>query len=126
IWNPWADGKTRFRIGAMHTRLSWQAMVEAAEHDPQLKARVDRLIYRCTEEFYDEEKDPDERDNVINDPKYQSEISQMKALLLAQMERTGDHLAPQFRRMQKIGSKSFFSKWRARRAEGRAHIRLSS
>jgi N-sulfoglucosamine sulfohydrolase len=126
IWNPWADGKARFRIGAMHTRLSWQAMVDAAEHDPQLKARVDRLIYRCTEEFYDEEKDPDERDNVVNDPKYQSEIRQMKALLLAQMERTGDHLAPQFRRALAPRPKSFFSKWRARRAEGRAHIKLSS
>lgn len=127
IWNPWADGKARFRIGAMHTRLSWQAMVEAAEHDPQLKARVDRLIYRCTEEFYDEEKDPDERDNIINDPKYQSEIRQMKALLLAQMEGTGDHLAPQFRRMQKAAPKNFFTRLRNRRAERRADTaKLSS
>ena len=102
-------------------------MVEAAEHDPQLKARVDRLIYRCTEEFYDEEKDPDERDNIINDPKYQSEIRQMKALLLAQMEKTDDPLAPQFRRMQKAAPKNFFTRLRNRRAERRADTaKLSS
>jgi N-sulfoglucosamine sulfohydrolase len=114
IWNSWPDGKTRFRIGAMNTRLSWKAMLEAAEQDPKLKSRVNNFIYRCAEEFYDEEKDPDERDNLIDNPNYQTEITQMKALLLAHMEKTDDPLVRQFRRALKDPRKGFFSKWRTR------------
>jgi N-sulfoglucosamine sulfohydrolase len=114
IWNSWADGKTRFRIGAMANRLSWKTMVEAGRQDPRTKARVDHLIYRCAEEFYDNENDPDERENLINDPKCQSEISQMKALLLAHMEKTGDRLVRQFRRVQDSRPKTFFSRWKRR------------
>lgn len=121
IWNSWADGKTRFRIGAMSTRLSWKAMMEAAEHNPRLKSRVEHLIYRCAEEFYDLEKDPDERDNLINDPNYQSEITEMKELLLAHMEKTEDPLVRRFRRGQKAPRQSPFTRWRRRRAEQRAH-----
>jgi N-sulfoglucosamine sulfohydrolase len=117
IWNAWANGKTRFRIGAMHTRLSWQAMVEAAAYDSRLKSRIDHLIYRCAEEFYDQEKDPNERDNRINLPEYESEIAKMKALLLAHMEKTEDPLARQFRRVQTAAPERFFSRWRRRRAE---------
>jgi N-sulfoglucosamine sulfohydrolase len=120
IWNAWANGKTRFRIGAMHTRLSWQAMVKAAEHDGRLKSRINHLLYRCAEEFYDLEKDPDERDNRINDSAYAGEITQMKALLLAHMEDTDDLLARQFRRVQNAPPQTLFKKWRRRRAEGRA------
>lgn len=114
IWNSWPDGKTRFRIGAMNTRLSWKAMVQAAERDPALKSRVDHFIYRCLEEFYDEEIDPEERDNLIDHPAHQTEIAQMKTQLLAHMEKTRDPLARQFRRAQKARSKNLFSKWRAR------------
>jgi N-sulfoglucosamine sulfohydrolase len=114
IWNSWPDGKTRFRIGAMNTRLSWKAMLEAAEQEPKLKSRVNNFIYRCAEEFYDEEKDPDERDNLIDNPNYQTEITQMKALLLAHMEKTDDPLVRQFRRALKAPRKSFFSRWRTR------------
>jgi N-sulfoglucosamine sulfohydrolase len=126
IWNPWADGKTRFRIAAMSTRSSWKAMLEVAAHDPKIRDRVNHLIYRCPEEFYDEEKDPDERRNVIADPRYQSEITQLKALLLAHMEETRDPLAPQFRRRQNPAPK-LFSRWRARRTRQRADAtKLSS
>jgi N-sulfoglucosamine sulfohydrolase len=98
IWNPWADGKTEFRIGAMSKRLSWHAIVEAAERDPKLKARVQHFIYRCPEEFYDEQRDPDERVNLIDDPAYKIDIDKMKALLADHMEKTGDPLLSRFPR----------------------------
>jgi N-sulfoglucosamine sulfohydrolase len=121
IWNAWADGRTRFRIGtvSLRNRMSWKAMVEAAEQDPQLKARVDHFIYRCAEEFYDEEKDADERHNLIDHPDYQAEIKEMKAVLLAHMEKTGDPLLRQFRRAQKGTPRGFFSRWRASRGGSR-------
>ena len=126
IWNAWANGKTRFRIGAMYTRLSWQAMVEAAERDSRLKSRINHLLYRCPEEFYDQEKDPDERDNRINDSKHAGQIAQMKALLLTHMEETGDPLVRQFRRVQNAPPQTLFKRWRRRRAERRADTNLSS
>jgi hypothetical protein len=110
----------------MNTRLSWKAMLEAAEQDPKLKSRVNNFIYRCAEEFYDEEKDPDERDNLIDNPNYQTEIIRLKALLLAHMEKTDDPLVRQFRRALKSSPKSFFSKWRRRRAQRHDRINVSS
>jgi N-sulfoglucosamine sulfohydrolase len=97
IWNSWADGKTQFKSAAMSKRESWRAIIEAAEHDPKLKARVEHFIYRCPEEFYDEENDPDDRRNLIKETRYHSQIEEMKALLLAHMEKTGDRLATEFR-----------------------------
>ncbi|SRR5581483_11527811 len=98
IWNPWADGKTEFRIGAMSKRASWHAIVEAAERDPKLKARVEHFIYRCPEEFYDEERDPDERINLIDDPAYKIDIDHFKELLADHMKKTGDPLLAKFPR----------------------------
>ena len=99
IWNAWSNGKARFGIGAMHARFSWQATVEAGERNPALKSRVDHFIYRSPEEFYDVEKDPDERHNLIEAPDCQTEISRMKTLLLAHMEETADPLVSQFGRV---------------------------
>jgi len=96
IWNAWPDGKTKYGVEAM-SGLSWNAMAKAAERDPKIKSRVQHFLYRCAEEFYDEESDPDERHNLIADPKYQTEIAQMKKLLLAHMETTNDPLLEHFR-----------------------------
>jgi N-sulfoglucosamine sulfohydrolase len=120
IWNAWVDGKTQFRAAVMSTRSSWKAMLEAAGNDPKLQARIDQLIYRSAEEFYDEEKDRDERNNLIADSQYQSEIAQLKELLLAHMEKTADPLAQQFRRVQGGAPKRLFSRWRNRGAKRRA------
>ena len=111
IWNEWADGKTKFRIGAMANRVSWRAIVEAAEQNEKLRSRVDHFIYRCPEEFYDETRDPDERENLISAPAHRDEIAQMKSLLLEHMERSSDPLLDNFRRFQTGGPKKSF--WRS-------------
>lgn len=98
MFNDWPDGQTRFKVEAMGG-LSYQAMAEAAKSNPKMQRRVDQYILRSSEEFFDEEKDPDERRNLIDDPAYQKEIQQMRKLLLDQMEKTGDPLLPQFRKV---------------------------
>lgn len=98
IWNPWADGKTEFRIGAMSKRASWHAIVKAGERDRKIKARVEHFLFRSAEEFYDEERDPNERANLIGDPACKIDIDHLKSLLAEHMEKTGDPLLEKFRR----------------------------
>src|SRR4029077_4742282 len=91
IWNSWPDGKTQFKVEAM-SGLSFKAMAEAAARDPKIKERVEQYLFRTPEEFYDNEKDPDERRNLIDDPASRPEIERMKSLLLAEMKRSNDPL----------------------------------
>ena len=100
IWNSWPDGKTQYKVEAM-SGLSFKAMAEAAARDPKIKARVEQYLFRTPEEFYDTEKDPDERRNLIDDPDSQREIGQMKQLLLAEMKRSNDPLLQQFQEVKK-------------------------
>ena len=108
IWNVWANGKTRFRIGtgSMRKRLSWKAHVDAAAGNPGLKSRVNHFLYRCPEEFYDETADREERRNLIEVPAYQPEIARLKSLLQKHMDETEDPLAARFRRAQKPALKA--------------------
>ena len=91
IWNAWPDGKTKFKVEAMGG-LSFKAMAVAAERDPKIKARVEHYLFRTPEEFYDEEKDPDERHNLIGKAECQADIARMRRLILVEMERTDDPL----------------------------------
>jgi N-sulfoglucosamine sulfohydrolase len=96
IWNEWPDGKTEYKVEGM-SGLTFKTFQAAGATNSNIKARVDHYLYRCAEEFYDLEKDPTERKNLINDPKRQGEIQRMKKLLLAEMEHTGDPLLSKFR-----------------------------
>ena len=100
IWNAWPDGKTRYKVEAMGG-LSFTAMNEMAQHDSQMKERVNFWLYRVPEEFYDLEKDPTEHQNLINHPAYQAEIAKFKKLLLSHMEATEDPQTAKFRAIVK-------------------------
>lgn len=104
IWNAWPDGKTEYKVEGM-SGLTFKTLQQAAAHDPKLRARVDHYLYRCTEEFYDLGKDPAERVNLIHDASYAGEIERMKAMLLAEMKRTGDPLLPQIEKPVRQDSK---------------------
>jgi hypothetical protein len=47
--------------------------------------------------FYDLERDPDERHNLIDAPARQQEIAALARALATDMERTGDPLLPRVR-----------------------------
>jgi N-sulfoglucosamine sulfohydrolase len=103
IWNSWPDGKTRFAVEAM-IGLSFRAMEEAAAEDPRIRARVQQYLHRTRQEFYDLEQDPDERRNLIDDPKRQAEIKALRSLLLAHMRKTADPLLAEFEAETRSGS----------------------
>lgn len=104
IWNGWSDGKTDYQGGlfsekgpiAKGTGLAWPAIVKAAQTDPAIKARVELLVHRVPEEFFDLSSDRFERHNLIADATRQKEIEAMRADLLALMQRTGDPFAEAF------------------------------
>jgi N-sulfoglucosamine sulfohydrolase len=89
IFNPWSDGEREFRNESQAGR-SWKAMEEAAENDPQIAARNRLFSYRILEEFYDFENDPDALHNLIEDPKYASEIEKLRDALELWMAEVND------------------------------------
>ena len=98
LWNAWPDGKTPYKVEGM-AGLTFAALQQGGQSNPDLKKRVDHFLYRTAEEFYDRVKDPAERDNRVSDPAYQKEIARLKKLLLARMEQTGDPLLEAFRKV---------------------------
>lgn len=104
IWNEWPDGQTEYKVEGM-SGLTFKALQEAGQTEPRIKARVDYYLYRRNEEFYDLEKDPTERRNLIGESSYAGEIKRMKAMLLAEMTRTEDPLLGQFEKTFGQGAK---------------------
>ncbi len=96
LWNAWSDGERRFSNEGM-ADLTFNAMQVAAKDDAPLAQRVQHLLFRTPEEFYLLENDPLEKCNLIGEAAQQERIGAMRALVLAEMERTGDPLLPQFR-----------------------------
>jgi N-sulfoglucosamine sulfohydrolase len=97
LFHAWADGKAAFRVEAM-SGLSYKAMASAGRSSPQVKARVDQYIKGKPLSFFNLEADPDERRDLIDDPRYRPEIERLQALLLAHMERTGDPQLENYRK----------------------------
>jgi len=97
IFNAWSDGKTRYQAEPM-SGLTFKAMQEAAASQKPVADRVEMLLHRVPEEFYDFQADPDALHNLAGDAKYKDEIKRMRADLLAWMERTADPLAEDYRR----------------------------
>ncbi|HAK51470.1 MAG TPA: hypothetical protein DCM54_06145 [Gammaproteobacteria bacterium] len=89
IWNAWSDGKTEFVNESMNG-LTWNAMVEAGETDPEVAARVKLFRYRVPFEFYDYQKDPDALNNLIDDPASSALIKEYRTKLAQHMRETGD------------------------------------
>jgi len=96
IFNPWSNGTRVFKNESQVGR-TMQAMRKAAEADLDLAKRVDLFLYRVPEEFYDFENDPDALYNLIDDPKYASEIESLQRQMADWMVRTKDSALTVFR-----------------------------
>ena len=96
IFSPWADGKLAMRLESM-TGLSWPAMLEAAKSDSKVAARVRQYVYGIPLALYDLQEDAGQRRNLIDAPEHASRVARMKAVLLAEMERTADPQLDNFR-----------------------------
>ena len=71
---------------------TFPVLVHAARHDPAVAARVRLLVSGVPLALYDLERDPDERDNLIDVPGYAVDVARLADVLLAEMERTSDPL----------------------------------
>jgi len=105
MFHAWADGKTAFRVEAMGG-LSYKAIADAARTSGRIKARVDQYITATPLSFFNLENDPGERKNVIDDPRYRSEVERLQALLLDHMERTNDPQVENYRKAVAAWAKS--------------------
>jgi len=89
IFNFWAQKTAPMRMDST-SGLTFKAMQKAGKSDPKIAARVKLFEHRVPEEFYDFKKDPGALNNLIDDPKYQDEIEQMRRMLKNQMKKTND------------------------------------
>lgn len=97
IFNAWSDGETEFRNESMGG-MAFRSMKAAAETDKKLAERVNFYLRRTPEEFYDLASDPDELKNLIDDPKFKTEVEKMRKKVLKMMESTGDPVLPDFKK----------------------------
>ncbi len=97
IFNAWSDGKTQYHAEPM-SGLTFKAMELAATTDKSVAQRVEMLLHRVPEEFYDFQADPDALHNLIADAKYAQQIQKMRSDMLAWMEKTKDPALDAYRR----------------------------
>ncbi len=96
IYNAWSDCTTRYQAEPMGG-LTFKAMEQAALSQKAVADRVEMLLRRVPEEFYDFAADPNALRNLIADPKYRVQIAQARKDMLAWMECTQDPLLESFR-----------------------------
>ena len=89
IYNFWSDG-TRKMTGDATGGITWKAMVNAADTDPEIAKRVELYRHRVREEFYDLNKDPDALKNLIDDPTYSNKINEFRVRMLQAMNQYKD------------------------------------
>ncbi len=100
IWNAWSDGKRTYLAENMAGK-SWQAMLDAAQTNPELQSRCDFYLKRVPQEYYRLDSDHAERNNLINDPAYAQEIHSKQQQLKAWLTEMNDPLLDQFQQLMK-------------------------
>jgi N-sulfoglucosamine sulfohydrolase len=96
IFNAWSDGKKSYSTEGM-SGLSFKAMQQAAADNKAIADRVEMLVHRTPEEFYDFAADPSALHNLIGDPASQEQIKKMRASMLEWMQQNKDPLLSPFR-----------------------------
>jgi hypothetical protein len=77
-------------------------MIAKAEMDPRTSKLLKQYDYRVVEEFFDIEIDPDNLNNLIDDPKFQDEIANHRAILDQWMEKTKDPIHTAFQNREDL------------------------
>ena len=102
LFNPWSNGERVFATATTGT-VTYRRMVDLASSSKSLSARLDLYKHRVPEELYDVEKDPDCLINLINQPKHQNELKELRAKLDAWMVRSKDPMLEAFRKRENAG-----------------------
>ena len=90
IITPWSNGVNRLHGIDSMTGHTFKAMEAAAASNPKIAKRVNQYVVGYPMAFYDLEKDPDQRENEIANPAYQTEIKRLQDLMMDYMVRTND------------------------------------
>ena len=98
LFNGWADGTTVFRNESQNG-LTMKALRQTAATNPQIAARVKHFLYRVPEEFYDYQNDPNALVNLIDDPRYQTQIAAFRQRLQRHLKATEDPQRQPFERL---------------------------
>ncbi len=100
IYNFWADHELAM-TGDSSGGITWKAMIEAAETNPEIAKRVQLYKHRVPEEFYNLEDDPDGLTNLADDPAHAQELETFRMKMSEMMKRYDDpaHEAFQNRHM---------------------------
>lgn len=93
MYHAWVGGQNKFRVEAM-SGMSFAAMNNST--DPKIQARVKQLVEGESLMFFDLTKDPTERQNMISNPAYASDIKTLGSKLLDHMQKTEDPLLRNF------------------------------
>lgn len=93
LYNPWSNGDRKFATATTGTK-TYRQMVKRAMNEPEIAARLRLFNHRVLEELYDVAADPDCLVNLIDDPKRQRALAQLRANLADELVRINDPTAP--------------------------------
>ena len=102
LFNPWSNGERVFATATTGT-VTYRRMVDLASSSKSLSARLDLYKHRVPEELYDVTKDPDCLINLINQPKHENELKELRAKLDAWMAHSKDPMLEAFRKRENAG-----------------------
>ena len=94
IWNPWSDGKRTFQNESM-SGLTFKAM--NSESEQKTKQRTNFFLKRTHEEFYNFKDDPNALNNLIDDPKYVTQLDELRKKIEECMDDSNDPAAITFK-----------------------------
>jgi len=116
IFNFWSDHQLEIR-GDATGGLTWRSMLEAAETDLEIAARVELFKYRVPEEFYNFKDDPDGLNNLVHDPAYAAELNKFRKQMVLMMERYKDPALGAFRDRDQDGVMDVFMEQQREKAK---------
>ncbi|MCB1228023.1 MAG: sulfatase [Verrucomicrobiales bacterium] len=96
IFNPWSNGERVFATATNGTDTYRRMKALAEEGDSVLAARHELYQHRVPEELYQISTDPDCLHNLIDDPKYASQLADLRRKLGQWMKDSGDHCLEAF------------------------------
>jgi len=80
------------RGGLRSGRRYWPSWIEAAKHDEEAMAIVERYRRRAAEELYYVANDNHEQHNLAADPRFSGQLARMRTLLHEWLQQTNDPL----------------------------------
>ena len=99
LFNPWSNGERVFATATTGT-ATFRRLAALAKTNKKLAARLDLYKHRVPEELYDVVKDPDCLHNLIDSPKHQAELKQLRATLDAELVKSKDPMLEAFRKRE--------------------------